>query len=196
MTTQTEIAVKRFITSARELFVTEPDPDTRWQKMGPVLEQLLADPDFLMNSKDWPYCIPTDRPENLIFYEDPDYGFCINGLIKQPNRPAVIHDHAHIYTLYGVLDGTETIERYERTDDGSNADYALVRQTDELRVKPGDMDLVAPWQIHTELNNSERSVAVIIRSEHQADSLQGKYEPVTNRYFQGYGPRYTPYKLF
>ena len=88
MTTQTEIAVKRFITEARDLFVTEPDPDTRWQKMGPALTKLLADPDFLMNSKDWPFCIPTDRAENLVFYEDPDYGFCVNGLVKKPSRPA------------------------------------------------------------------------------------------------------------
>ena len=196
MTTQTEIAVKRFIAEARDLFVTEPDPDTRWQKMGPALTKLLADPDFLMNSKDWPFCIPTDRAENLVFYEDPDYGFCINGLVKKPSRPARVHDHAHIYTLYGVLDGSETIERYERIDDGSKADYALVRQTDEMTVKPGDMDLVGPWQIHTEINSSERSVAVIIRSERQGEFLQGRYEPVTHKYFQGYGPRYTPYNLF
>ena len=58
------------------------------------------------------------------------------------------------------------------------------------------MDLVGPWQIHTEINSSERSVAVIIRSERQGEFLQGRYEPVTHKYFQGYGPRYTPYNLF
>ena len=196
MATQTEIAVKRFIADTRELFATEQDPEKRWGQMTPHLKKLLADPDFQLNSKDWPYCIPTDRAENLIFHEDPDYGFCINGLVKQPNRPTRIHDHAHIYTLYGLMDGTETIERYERLDDRSKPDYALVRQTDELLIRPGDVDLVGPWQIHTEINTSERSVAVILRSERQGEFLQGRYEPVTNKYYQGLGPRYTPYNLF
>ena len=196
MPTQTEIAVNRFIASTRELFAAEQDSEERWRKLGPALQALLADPDFKVNSKDWPFCIPTDRAENLLFYEDPDYGFVINGLVKQPDRPTRIHDHAHIFTLYGVLDGGETIERYERVDDGSKPDYALVRQTDEFLVRPGDVDLVSPWQIHTERNGPERSVAVIVRSERQGEFLQGRYDPVTKKYWQGLGPRDTPYKLF
>ena len=147
MTTQTEIAVKRFIAEARDLFVTEPDPDTRWQKMGPALTKLLADPDFLMNSKDWPFCIPPTAQKTSSSMRTPTMASASTASSRSPAAPARVHDHAHIYTLYGVLDGSETIERYERIDDGSKADYALVRQTDELIVKPGDMDLVGPWQI-------------------------------------------------
>ena len=37
-------AAKRFIAAARELYADEPDAKKRWQQMGPLLSELLADP--------------------------------------------------------------------------------------------------------------------------------------------------------
>ncbi|MET0502627.1 MAG: hypothetical protein ABW172_13990, partial [Candidatus Binatia bacterium] len=113
-------AVKRFIASARQLHAEETDLAKRWEKMTPLLQELLADPMVKEQSKRWPDCSQgSERAENLLFYEDPDYNFVINGLIKAPHTRTQIHDHAHNWTLYGVLDGKETIERYERVDDRS-----------------------------------------------------------------------------
>jgi predicted metal-dependent enzyme (double-stranded beta helix superfamily) len=131
----------------------------------------------------------------LLFYEDPDYKFVINGLIKAPKSRTQIHDHAHNWTLYGVLDGHETIERYERLDDGSKADYADVRRTIEVKVGPGKVDLVPPYQIHAEESGEERTVAIIVRAEKAGSFLQGRYDPVTKKYWQGYGPKQLPYEL-
>ena len=94
--------------------------------------------------------------------------------------------------MYGVLDGHETIERYERVDDGSKPDYAEIRETTKFRAGPGDIDLVKPYEIHVERNYDERSVAVIIRSEKSGGFLQGRYDDETGHYWQGYGPRQTP----
>ena len=86
--------------------------------MTPLLQELIADPAVREQSKQWPDCSQGgERAENLLFYEDPDYKFVINGLIKAPHTRTQIHDHAHNWTLYGVLDGTESIERYDRVDD-------------------------------------------------------------------------------
>ncbi len=109
--TQSENAMERFVRKTRALFAQEPDLDKRWNSLRPILAELLADPDVIAASKQWPDCVPANgRAENLLFYEDPDYGFAINGLTKGDARQggrARIHDHAHIYTLYGVLDGHE-----------------------------------------------------------------------------------------
>ncbi len=195
MVSQTESAVRRFITFTRNLHFEEKDMERRWEKLKPFLRELLADPEIRARSNDWPECVQKDRAENLLFYEDPDFGFVINGLIKAPNTRTQIHDHAHNWTLYGVLDGSETIERYERLDDGSKPDYADVRQTDKFDVGPGVVDLVRPWQIHAEQSGRERTVAIIVRSEKAGGFLQGRYDPVNKKYWQGYGPRQVPYKL-
>jgi len=98
-----ENALERFVRKTRDLFAKEEDPEKRWTSLSPVLAELLADPEVMDASKDWPECIAANgRAENLLFYEDPDFGFAVNGLTKGPARFGAlprIHDHAHIYTL-------------------------------------------------------------------------------------------------
>lgn len=188
-------AVKKFIASTRALFAEEPDPAARWQKMTPILQELLADSSIREQSRSWPTCQQGGRAQNLLFYEDPDYKFVINGLIKAPKSRTQIHDHAHNWTLYGVLDGHESIERYERLDDGSKPDHAEIRRSENVRVGPGKVDLVPPYQIHAEESGEERTVAIIIRAEKAGGFLQGRYDPATNKYWQGYGPEQIPFEL-
>ncbi len=167
--------------------------EKRWEKLAPLLRDLLADPKVREQSQNWPECAHKERADNLLFYEDPDFGFVVNGLTKNPRTRTQIHDHAHNWTLYGVLDGTETVERYERLDDKSKPDYAEVRQTSKSRVQPGDVDLVPPYQIYAEESGDERTVAIIVRAEKAGGFLQGRYDPGAKKYWQGYGPRQIPY---
>ncbi|HEX9445441.1 MAG TPA: hypothetical protein VGA73_15075 [Candidatus Binatia bacterium] len=188
-------AFDRFIASARELFAGEKDLDRRWGSLAPLLIELLADDAIRESSRSWPECAHKERAENLLFYEDPDFGFVVNGLTKAPHVRTQIHDHAHNWTLYGVLDGTETIMRYERVDDRSKPDYAEIRGATKLRAGPGEVDLVRPWEIHAEASGEERTVAIIVRAEKAGGFLQGRYDPVNKKYWQGYGPIQVPYKL-
>ena len=201
---KTENALDVFVGETRELFANEPDAERRWEQLTPVLAKLLADPDVISASKNWPECVPRDgRAENLIFYEDPDFGFVVNGLTKDEGRiaweraqtRAHLHDHAHIYTLYGVLDGHERIERAVRVDDGSRPDYAEIRRTGESYVSPGEIDLVKPYEIHREVSVGERAVAIIIRSQKSGGFMQGRYDPESNRYWEGLGPTQTPCEM-
>ncbi len=198
--TRTQNALDRFVAQARELFAQEPDPEKRWRALSPILAELLADPSVVEASASWPDCVPADgRAENLLFYEDPDFGFAVNGLTKGQARQGVrsrIHDHAHIYTLYGVLDGHERIERYNRLDDRSRPNYAEIELQSDKLVGPGEIDLVRPYEIHTENTVGERTVAVIIRSEKSGGFNQGRYIPETNEYYESLGPRQTPASMF
>jgi len=201
MAVETQNALDRFIAQTRDLFAEETDLDKRWELLTPILAELLADPQVQEASKRWPDCVVKDgRAENLLFYEDPDYGFAINGLTKGGSRQAGertrVHDHGHIYTLYGVLDGHERIERYERIDDRSRSDYAEIRRTDDVMVGPGEIDLVGPYEVHAEVTVGERTVAVIIRSEKAGEFKQGRYDTETNEYFESVGPRQTPWEMF
>lgn len=188
-------ALRQFIARARALFAAEPDVGRRWERLKPILRELLSDPDFAAHAAGWPICVQRERAENLLFYEDPQFGFVINGLVKAPRSRTQVHDHAHNWTLYGVLSGREVIERYERLDDGSRPGYAEVREVGRFEARRGDVDLVRPWQIHAEASGEERTVAVIVRSEKAGGFLQGRYDPATGRYWQGYGPYQIPYSI-
>src|SRR2546425_11501994 len=199
METKSQTALDRFISRTRELFAKEPDLDKRWTALSPILAELLADPEVREASKRWPDCVPADgRAENLLFYEDPDYGFAINGLTKGAARQGQrtrIHDHAHIYTLYGVLDGHERIERYERIDDRSRPGYVEIRKSSDRLVGPGEIDLVRPNEIHTEITVGERTVAEIIPTQEGGGFNQGRYNPESNEYYESLGPRQTPVEM-
>ena len=131
--TKSETALDRFITQTRELFAREPEPEKRWTLLSPILAELLADPTTIAASKKWPDCqFVNNRVQNLMFYEDPDYKFIINGLVVNQTgygSKTRIHDHGRVYTLYGLLDGHQRIERYERADDGSKPGHAELRPT-------------------------------------------------------------------
>lgn len=192
-----ETSLECFIKKTRELFARESDPEERWVAMRPFMEELLADPKVIEASKKWPTCQRIDnRTQNLLFYEDPDYKFVLNGMVFSADRdygvPDRLHDHGHIYTLYGLLDGRQRIMRYERIDDRSKPDYAEVRSTFNSECAAGEIDLVRPWEIHAEASAGERVVALIARSERSGGFLQGRYVPEKNSYWQGYGPIQVP----
>ncbi len=194
-------AVDRFIDRTRELFAAEPDLDKRWAALPPVLEELLADPEVREASRTWPTPgIVDGRAGNLLFYEDPDFGFVINGQVheEQPVRePTAAHDHGQICTAYGLLDGHERIVLFERTDDGSRPDYAEVRKTGDYVAGPGDVHLARPGDVHVEVNIGERTAAVIIRSKKDGveTNLHGRYELGTHRYRESIGPRHVPAEI-
>ena len=199
-TTKTATALDRFVAKTRELFELESDPEKRWTQLAPILNELLADAHVQAASKRWPANEFTERAENLLFYEDPDYGFVVSGLKREvkakdqinPQHPTWrgIHDHGHIYTLYGVLAGHEMIERYKVADGAQRRDnFVQIEQVGDFQVEPGAVDLVRPYEIHHERSLGEQTIAIIIRSEKPGGFLQGRYDAQTGEYWQGYGPR-------
>lgn len=176
-------SVARFVDEMRALYATEPDPANVWPKAREPMTTLLADAELCASASEW----PTSNHENLLFYEDPDYGFVLNGLIKDPGRKTRIHDHAHIWVLYGLLTGSEEIINYERTDDRSRPDFAQIREASRSPVTPGAMDIVAPYAVHAEEAGAEGSVAVILRSAKPGGFNQGRYDLETGRYFESPG---------
>ena len=108
-----------------------------------------------------------------------------------------MHDHADAWVLYGVLDGTESLERYDRVDDGSRPGYADVKLASVTTGTQGKVDLVPPHAIHAEQGGPTRSVAIILRSQRlgQGTVLQGGYDPAAKTVTQRYGPTQVPYEL-
>ena len=200
--TRTQNAVDRFISKTRELFAREADLDKRWAALPPILTELLEDPAAREASNHWPTPGSVDgRGGNLLFYEDPDYGFVINGQIHEAGRgqgePKSAHDHGKIYTAYGLLEGHERIVLFERIDDRSKPDYAEVRKTADYVAAPGDVHLARPADVHVEVNIGERTAAVIIRSAKDGipTNLHGRYDLETNHYHESIGPRQIPAEM-
>src|SRR5215467_10616126 len=103
-----------FIADLRAIWAAEADDRRRMEKAKPLVERLVRDDTLKAHSKDWP---STEGRKNLLLYVDPDYAFVVNAVVRMPGRTGSVHDHADAWVLYGVLDGTESLERFERVDD-------------------------------------------------------------------------------
>ncbi len=184
---------EKFIQDARAAWAELPDTEARMKRIKVLLEKLVNDPVMKEHSKDWP---STEGHKNLLLYEDPDCGFVVNAVVRAPGRDGRIHDHAHAWTAYGVLDGTERLERYRRVDDGKKESYALLQLESLTAGHPGKVDLVPPYAIHSEKGGPSRSVAVIVRSERLVGkTLQGRYDGKTDEYHQSQGPTQVPFEV-
>ncbi|MGN6735975.1 MAG: hypothetical protein ACTHMB_29020 [Candidatus Binatia bacterium] len=184
---------EKFIQDLRATWTEVPDVEQRMKKGQKLLEELVKDSTLLEVAKSWP---STEGRKNLLFYEDPDYGFAINGVVRVPGRKGSIHDHAHSWTAYGLLDGTESLERYRRLDDGSKEGYAKLALESVTEGKPGKVDLVPPFDAHAEQGGPTRSVAVILRSERVSGKvLQGSYDREANTVRRIDGPTNIPYEI-
>ena len=185
---------EKFIGDLRAVWSAETDDARRMDKARPLVEAFVKDPDLKAHSAQWP---STEGRKNLLLYVDPAYDFVVNAVVRVPGRTGSVHDHANAWVLYGVLDGTESLERYDRVDDGSRPGHAEVRLTSVTTGTQGKVDLVPPHAIHAEQGGPTRSVAIIVRSQRLGEGtvLQHMYDPKTSTVVEQYGPTQIPYDL-
>jgi predicted metal-dependent enzyme (double-stranded beta helix superfamily) len=183
-----------FIADLRAIWAAETQDRRRMERAKPLLELLLRHAGLKAHSAQWP---STEGYKNLLLYVDPDHHFVINAVVRVPGRTGSVHDHADAWVLYGVLDGSESLERYERIDDGSRPGYAELRLSSVSTGTQGKVDLVAPRAIHAEQGGPTRSVAIIVRSQKlgQGTVLQHTYDPKAKTVIERYGPTQVPYEL-
>ncbi|MBX9774995.1 MAG: hypothetical protein K2Y71_11360 [Xanthobacteraceae bacterium] len=186
--------LEKFIHELRKVWSTNADNQSRMERAKPLLEKFVMEPTLKAHSRDWP---STEGHKNLLLYVDPDYDFVINAVVRVPGRKGSIHDHANAWVLYGLLDGTESLERYDRIDDGKRPGYAELKLASVTTGSQGKVDLVPPRSIHAEQGGDTRSVAIIVRSRKLGEGtvLQGRYDPATKTRTEGYGPTQVPYEL-
>jgi predicted metal-dependent enzyme (double-stranded beta helix superfamily) len=194
MSTQGLPVFDTFIADLRAVWAADAADERRMAKAKPLLQKLVMDDVLKAHSADWP---STEGRKNLLLYVDPDYHFVINAVVRMPGRTGSVHDHADAWVLYGVLDGTESLERFDRLDDGSRPGYAEVKLSSVTTGSQGKVDLVPPRAIHAEQGGPTRSVAIIVRSQKLGEGtvLQHRYDRETNVVVEQYGPTQIPYEL-
>lgn len=189
--------VQEFVARLRGYFADGMAEKTLWQKAADDLNELLKEPALKEHCQNWPDTKEGNGPpSNLLFYEDPDYGFVLNALVKKPLAETNIHDHGPSWTLYGVLEGGEHIERWRRTDDNDKSEGPATLEADgAFDVTPGYIDMVPPWQIHQEINGDHRTIGFIVRSQRSGTFDQYRYN-LKEGTVTGYnGPAQIPFEL-
>lgn len=197
MNTPTLPAARRFLDQVRALHAEDLEEAALWGRIEDAMGPLLADPGLRESTNNWPATVESaPTVGNLLFYEDPDYGFVFNATVRQPHVISIVHDHGAVWTLYGLIKGHETMYRYERTDDGpADRGPATLELLGSHDIGPGDIDVVPPGSIHQEHAGPDQSVAFIVRAKRPGTFPQHQYDPETGDVKINHGPRLIPHQL-
>lgn len=190
-------AAARFVDEIRALYASEPDVAKRWAAIRERMKPFLADPGLRASIATWPLTVDgAPVVGNLLFYEDPDHGFVFNATVRKPNLVTNVHDHGDVWTLYGLIEGHETMVHYERIDDGPrDAGPARLRITGTDAMGPGDIDAVPPGAIHQERAGPRQSVSFIVRAKRGGTFQQRNFDPDTGEVRINWGPRQIEHAL-
>jgi predicted metal-dependent enzyme (double-stranded beta helix superfamily) len=160
-----------------------------WQHVAEAMQKALADPALRNAAQGWPDTVAGASVGNLLLYEDPDYGFVFNATVRAPNCTGNVHDHGTTWTLYGLVEGHETMCRYERLDGASSSPAPGLRLVSRQSLGPGDIDVVPPGEIHQEVAGEGRSIAFIVRARRPGSFAQHQYDPVSGAASTTRGPQ-------
>ncbi len=187
--------LRRIVEEVRRLYAEDlPEPE-RWSRISDALGSALADPELQDAAQSWPksHDKENNRYTNLLFYEDPDFGFVVNGLVKDETGRTPVHDHGHAWVAYGLLEGAETVLRYREPP----AEGALsgLKPDELISLAAGEVDLVPPWTFHAEQADTDRTVAVMVRSARVGKFAHRRLNPDTGKTYDHPGPHQIPYDL-
>ena len=187
--------LRRIVDPVRLLCAADTPEPERWSRISEVLETALGDPDLQAAAWDWPksHDRTNNRYTNLLFYEDPDFGFVVNGLVKDETGRTPIHDHGHAWVAYGLLEGAETVLRYQEPP--AEGVLSGLKPDEIISLAVGEVDLVPPWTFHAEQADTERTVAVMVRSARVGKFAHRRLNPDTGDMHDHPGPHQIPHEL-
>ena len=189
-------AIDDFARAMDALCSREADPSKRWARVRDLMPILLDDAALQAEARTWPLTQTAEGyAANLLLYEDAKHGFVINALVKGPHAATPVHDHAHTWTAYGIIAGTERVVRYAVVGGDPVYGHADLETASAYDVSSGYVDIVPPHEPHAETSGDEPTIAIIVRSERIGAFLQNMYDPASGTGEHRPGPRQIPFAL-
>jgi hypothetical protein len=108
------------------------------------MERLLLDPQF---KKEY---FGDKQPKGLHrIYIDPQLGFEVMTYHYSEARKGQPHDHGDSWAIYGQIAEYTEMTLWDRTDDGSDPDYAKLKAKGSYRLEPGKAGVYYARELHS-----------------------------------------------
>ncbi len=135
-----------------------------------ILSDLVLEDDFLKSQ--W----RSSDFNELQIYRSPDKLFSVKAYLWEPNVSYPIHDHGS-WGILGAHISRIREKKFVRLDDGSDENYAKIKQIDEIILSPGETSYVLPL---------DEGIHHVQGIDETAFSIQVYGSPVRKGYLQYY----------
>ena len=95
----------------------------------------------------------------MLLYIHPNRHFSLRFAILAPGECTVIHDH-NSWGVIGAVSGCMEVVKYQRIDEGSGENHAILREKEQLFLDPGETDFTLPENdgIHKTGNPTQKTI--------------------------------------
>ena len=159
---RTAYALKEFVHDMTELVKSQPDQERLFNVGSSYLERLINNPDALPEKYRVPAGSRGRSANHGSYILHRGEGLAVTSVVWGPGDHIAPHDH-RTWGMIGVMDNAITETRFNRKDDRSKVDFAVLEKTRETLVKPGEVSLLIPEvdEIHQMDNHSDRPTVEI-----------------------------------
>jgi len=168
----------KYIESIRTICSKPLSPRTQLDQIRQAAVVLAAEPVKLDESLRF---APEGGYGRNLILKDPAYGFCVVAMIWPPNSGGLPHDHG-TWGVSAVTEGNIRITDFEREDDGSDPDHAVITPKCTIDAGPGAVATVLPPHndCHQVSNVSKTELAVSIHTYGKSITACNVFDPDRN----------------
>jgi predicted metal-dependent enzyme (double-stranded beta helix superfamily) len=148
-----------FVSEVARGLETAQDDDQSTLAAERTLPKILADGGWLAPA----YRTPNEDTyaRNLI-YRHPEMEFAVVAMVWQPGQGTPVHDHAGIWCVEGVMEGSIRITQYDPVGDMNSPGGVQLRESGLFESQIGDTGrLIPPFEYHKIENVGDRTAITI-----------------------------------
>lgn len=142
---------EQFVSEARVVIAENLSPAATLARLTGGFARLLRNPTFLRRKLDE----IGSRSDEVCLHAEPGEGFVVlaRGVGQRPavqgkSHAVVPHDHGPLWALYGVYQGSSTLQRWEPDPRAATGTFPGLRLVGERLAKAGDYDAIEPHTMH------------------------------------------------
>ena len=145
------------------------------KKVQPLARRMAADPSWMR--KEYYECDSTQGFGVHLLHEETDHSLAVFALAWLPGRGAPPHNHGTWAVVAGV-DGAETNTYWKRTDNGTVAGHATLKNCGSKKIRPGQVCILTSDAIHSVTNETERvTLSLHIYGKHLNFTGRSQFDP-------------------
>ena len=144
--------LQEYIDDVRAILKQETDPAVFTAFIKPLSQRLAAS--TAMQDPAYRVCDEAQGFGAHLLHEEGDHALGIFMFAWLPGRGTPPHDHK-TWAVVTSVEGEELETYFKRNDDGSKNGYAELEKTGEMIMRPGDVSVCMPSDIHSVWNSTE-----------------------------------------
>jgi len=142
-----------YVTDLRRITAETSDCSEIFDKVAPLAKRLALAKEPWLKPKHYETHAEKGYTAHLL-HEEPDHSLAVFAVAWSPDRVTPPHDHGTWVVVAGV-DGNERNIKYNRLDDRSRPDFAVLEERCVFTAGAGDVICLKPKGIHLVLNDGD-----------------------------------------